>query len=310
MSAGIDVHQHLWPERLLEALARRDRPPLLRRSRGEWLLRIEGEPEWPVDPADHDPERRAAALADDDLERAVVALSSPLGIEALPADEAAELLEAYHEGVADLPHGLMAWAAAGLAEPDPAALAALLDRGFVGLCLPAGALSGPDGVIRVAPLLAVLEERDAPLFVHPGPAPWSAVDPHGAGGPAWWPALTGYVAQMSAAWLAFRTWVRPAHPDLRACFAMLAGLAPLQGGRLASRGVDLPATDPGLFLDTSSYGPDAVRAVADVVGLGSLVYGSDRPVVSPPPGVPGGLSPTLTRALNPARLLALQEVHA
>ena len=135
-----------------------------------WVLRLRGEPEAPVDLADHDPERRAALVGADGLERALVAPSVPLGIEALPPGEAEPLLEAYHDGVAALPAAFGAWAAVGLAEPDPAALARLLDRGFAGACVAAGALSGPAGFERLGPVLETLERRGAPLLVHPGPA--------------------------------------------------------------------------------------------------------------------------------------------
>ena len=263
-----------------------------------------------MDLADHDVARRARLVEEDGLDRALVALSSPLGVEALPGDEARVLVDAYHDGVDELPPALPAWAAACLDDPDPAALAGQLDRGRVGLCLPALALAGPEGVARCAPLLALLEERDAPLLVHPGPAPWAPSPAPGPGGPAWWPALTSYVAQMQAAWLAFRTWARPAHPRLRACFAMLAGLAPLHVERLASRGVDLDARDPGVFLDTSSYGPRAVAAVAAAAGAGALVHGSDRPVVSPAPPPPGRARTDPARVRNPARLLSPTEVAA
>lgn len=292
MTGATDVHQHLWPEPLLAALARRRRPPLLRRDGRGWTLRIAGEPEWPVDPADHDPERRARLVAADGLDRAVVALSSPLGVEALPADEAQALIDAYHDGVDDLPAPLASWAAAGLRDPDPAALAGELDRGRVGLCLPALALAGPAGVARCAPLLTALEDRGAPLFVHPGPAPSSPSPAAGPGEPSWWPALTSYVAQM------------------RACFAMLAGLAPLHDERLASRGVALDAPGPGMFLDTSSYGPVAIAAVAAVAGREALVHGSDRPVVAPAHRPPSDAPTDPARVANPARLFAVKEVAA
>ena len=145
MTGATDVHQHLWPEPLLAALARRSRPPLLRRDGRGWILRIAGEPEWPVDLADHDVARRARLVEDDGLDRALVALSSPLGVEALPGDEARVLVDAYHDGVHELPPALPAWAAACLDDPDPAALAGQLDRGRVGLCLPALALAGSAG---------------------------------------------------------------------------------------------------------------------------------------------------------------------
>ncbi len=306
MSAAVDVHQHLWPDPLLRALHRRARTPLIRRSGRGWVLRIDGEPEWPIDLRDHDPVRRAALVAYDGLDEAWVALSSPLGVEALPPDEAAELVAAQHDGTRELPAGLRAWASAGVAAPDPRALGAALDEGFIGLVLPAAALSGPGGIELCAPLLGLLEARSAPLLVHPGPAPWAPPSPSGAGLPAWWPAMTSYVAQMQTAWLAVRTWARPAFPRLRVCFAMLAGLAPLQAERLAARGGDAAVRDPHTFYDTSSYGASAIAAMAAAVGSDALVHGSDRPVVDPRPAGDAGTS---TRARNAARLLALQEAR-
>jgi hypothetical protein len=301
VTPAADVHQHLWPDPLLAALGRRSRTPLIRRSDGGWVLRIDGEPEWPIDLRDHDPVRRAALVAEDGLDEAWMALSSPLGVEALPPDEAADLIAAQHEGTRGLPAGLRAWASAGVASPDPRALGAALDEGFLGLVLPAAALSGPGGIELCAPLLGLLEERSAPLLVHPGPAPWAPPSPAGAGLPAWWPAMTSYVAQMQAAWLAVRTWARPAFPRLRVCFAMLAGLAPLQAERLAARGGDADLRDPHAFYDTSSYGPAAISAMAAAVGPGALVHGSDRPVVVPGP-LAGADTPA--RARNAAPLLA------
>src|SRR5215211_3860756 len=98
MSARVDIHQHLWPEPLLEGLSRRSERPCLTRRRGGWTLRIDGEAETPLDLRDHDPERRAALVETDGIDLALVALSSPLGIEALPAAEAEPLLAAFHEG--------------------------------------------------------------------------------------------------------------------------------------------------------------------------------------------------------------------
>ena len=63
---------------------------------------------------------------------------------------------------------------------------------------------------------------------------------------------------MQTAWYAFAVWGRPAHPRLRVCFAMLAGLAPLHRERLLARGGDV-VRDPGVFLDVSSYGLRADR---------------------------------------------------
>ena len=296
---AIDVHQHLWPQPLLRALSLRIEPPMLVRRRAGWVLRLRGEPEAPVDLADHDPDRRAALVRADGLDRALVAPSVPLGIEALPPGEAEPLLEVYHEGMDALPNEFGAWAAVGLVDPDAAALARLLDAGFVGACVSAGALGGPQDFDRLGPLLETLERRGAPLLVHPGPAPPADVDRM----PGWWAALTGYVASMQTAWHAFAVWGRPAHPELRVCFAMLAGLAPLHRERVIARGG--PAvSDRDVFLDVSSYGGRSVDAVLREVGVDRLVEGSDRPVVGVTDLALGDAVRTALRERNPARLLS------
>ena len=267
-----------------------------------------GEPDSPVLLSDHDPDRRAELVRSDGLDRAYVALSCPLGIEALPPDEGRPLLDAWHEGAAALPPEFGAWAAPCVSEPDPAELAALLDRGFAGACVPAEALATEAGLAACGPLLEVLEARDAPLFVHPGPAPGSLGGPGGRV-PSWWPALTGYVAAMNASWHAFAVFGRPAHPGLRVSFAMLAGLAPLHRERLVARG-GRAAADPDVFLDTSSYGPRAVDAVIRELGVDGLTYGSDRPVVPASMPALGEAVDVALRSRNPARLLALVEVAA
>jgi 6-methylsalicylate decarboxylase len=300
----VDIHQHLWPEPLLRELSRRSDPPRLVRGGGGWSLRLHGEPEASFDPADHDPSRRADLVETDGIDRALVALSSPLGIEALPAGEAEPMLAAYHDGVADLPARFGAWAAVGLVDPDPAALSRRLDDGFVGACVPADALGGPAGLARLGPVLETLERRDAPLLVHPGPAP-----PAASARPPWWPAMTDYVASMQTAWHAFAVWGRPAHPRLRVCFAMLAGLAPLHKERLVARGGQAES-DPDVFLDTSSYGARAVDAVLREVGVDRLVHGSDRPVI-PAAELPfGDAVDVALRERNPSRLLGSAGLEA
>jgi 6-methylsalicylate decarboxylase len=307
----IDVHQHLWPEPLLAELARRREAPRLRRHRGGWLIEVPGEPDSPVGLSDHDPDLRAELVRADGLERAYVALSCPLGIEALPPAAARPLLNAWHEGAAALPTELGAWAAPCLGEPDAGELAALLERGFAGACLPAGALADAPGWERCGSLLELLEERDAPLFVHPGPGPGAiraeGIAAAGASVPPWWPALTSYVAAMNAAWHAFAAFGRASHPGLRVCFAMLAGLGPLHRERLVARG-GLSAADPNVFLDTSSYGPRAVDAIIRELGVDALVYGSDRPVIPAAEPELGEAVQVAMRVRNPARLLAHAEV--
>jgi 6-methylsalicylate decarboxylase len=303
----VDIHQHLWPERLIEELSRRDRPPLLRRAGARWKLRLEGEPEHLFDPSQHDASVRARRLSEAGIDRAVISPSLPLGIEGLPADEAEPLLESYHAGVLELGEPFAAWASTRLRSPDPGRVDEALERGLVGLALPAGAVASREGLARYRGLLARLEERDAPLFIHPGPDPMAIRLDRGkpTGDPAWWPALTGYVAQMNAAWHAFAAWGRLSHPELRVLFALLAGGAPLHLERSLARGGPADALGDGnLFYDTSSYGERGLDAMVRMVGIDQLVFGSDAPVIHPPaPDLLGSAAAEAMLQRNPSRLL-------
>jgi hypothetical protein len=280
----VDVHQHLWSEPLLEALAKRRELPFVRHRTGLTVLHLAGAHPYVIDREAEEADRRATLVHSDGLDRALVCLSSPVGIEALPRSEAEELLDAYHEGALDLPAEFGVWGAVALDGLDPDDVDRTLARGCVGVSLPAGALASTEAAARVAPALVRLEERDAPLLVHPGPAPWSAPVPGSLTDPLWWPALTGYVSEMQAAWLTFVSIVRREHPRLRVVFAMLAGGAPLLCERLAARGgPGVDCHDPLAFYDCSSFGPMAIEAIARQVGAEQIVYGSDRPVVEPDP---------------------------
>jgi 6-methylsalicylate decarboxylase len=278
----IDAHQHVWTEPLVAALARRTSAPRVLRSDGGWWLEVSGEAPSLLPAAPDDTEARSALVREDGVERALVAPSTALGIASLAPDETRILAGAYDEGVRRLPDTFGSWAA------DVEALQA---RGHVGLCLPADALGTPAALDGLGPVLETLERLDLPLFVHP-------VAHATADAPAWWPALTGYVASLHAAWHAWVAVGRAAHPRLRVLFAALAGLAPLHAERLAARGGPVDAVhDPLIFYDTSSYGPAALAAMRAVVGPDALVHGSDRPYAEPPP------STEREATVNAARML-------
>ncbi len=282
----IDVHQHLWTEPLVAALSCRRELPFVRSEHGLTVLYLAGERPFVLDLSTESCDHRAALVQLDGLDRALLCLSSPLGIESLPRALALPLIDAYLDGALSLGAPFGVWGAIAIDSPDPDDVNRVLDRGCAGVSLPAGALSGVSSYARLRPVLSRLELRGAPLFIHPGPGPGAAPRAHETSleDPLWWPALTRYVFDMHASWLAFLTAGRPAHPALRVVFAMLAGLAPLHAERLASRGGPAPSVpDPLTFYDTSSYGPSAIRALADLVGSGQLLYGSDRPVVEPDP---------------------------
>lgn len=281
----------------MAALRARRRPPRL----DGWTLELSGEPPCRIDPATHDVDARAEQALAAGLELVCVGPSAALGIERLPAAEARDLADAWLEGARALPAPLRAWATA----TEPEALRNALDAGAIGLELGADALAAPGGLDRLAPLLATLATARRPVLVHPGPA--------GAGldrRPRWWAPVVPYVAQLHAAWWAWADGGRERFPDLRVCFAALAGLAPLHGERQRARGGRDRPIDPLTFVETSSYGTRAVDAVLGVLGVDVVCHGSDLPYATP---VPLALDPSARHAIgavNPGRLLApaLEEV--
>jgi hypothetical protein len=284
----IDVHQHLWTEPLVQALQAREELPFVRREHGLTVLFMAGERPYVIERSSETAARRAALVDGDGLDRALICLSSPLGIEALPREQSQPLIDAYHEGALALGEPFGVWGAIPLDRAEPADVDRTLQRGCVGISLPAGALSSVDDVAQLDAVLASCEQAGAPLMVHPGPglherrASRPATSEPSLSDPLWWSALTRYVSDMHAAWLAFLSAGRPEHPRLRVVFTMLAGLAPLHAERLRARGgPSALGGDPLTFYETSSYGADSARCLAAIVGEQQLLYGSDRPVVDP-----------------------------
>jgi predicted TIM-barrel fold metal-dependent hydrolase len=304
--AAVDLHQHLWPEPLVERLRSRSRVPYLR----GWTLHTQGEPPCEIDPTHHDVRQRLEHNAQDGIGLACLSLSSPLGIESLRGPSATGLLDAWHESASVLPVGFAAWASVSSVDPDLDGLADLVGRGFfVGVQVPATDVRTPAGWERLGPVLDVAERAGKPLLVHPGPEPR---DPGAATRPGWWPAVVGYVGQLQAAWWGWHAaQVRASHPTLRVVFAAGAGLAPVHHERYTARGGGATGeVDPLIHVDTSSYGPQGLDALARVLGIDALVLGSDRPYAQPwtGPVAPERMGAAASRAIrvtNPRRVLGL-----
>lgn len=295
----IDLHQHLLPSALLEALAARESSP---RFAGG-TLHLPSEPSHQVEPTEHDPAQRLAEADRAGIDLLALSLSPSLGIDLLPPDQAHPLLETWTHCLTgwrgEHPGRFAIWAGTALIEPDlPRLRRHLLLPGVLGLQVPAPALADPDGVARLGEVLALCAELDRPVLVHPGPA----VVPDGARLPSWWVPLTAYPAQLAASWFAWHAAGVSEHPDLRIAFVALAGLAPLHHERLVARGGRF-RVHPNVFYETSSYGPRGIDALVRVVGVDGVLHGSDEPNArGSDPGLGEAFSHLLLSA-NPARFL-------
>jgi 6-methylsalicylate decarboxylase len=274
-----DVHQHLLPAPVVEALRARSEPP---RVVGRSLELREGS--FPFEERDNDLAERIAVLDRDETDVAVVSLAPTLEVEEHP-----ELREAYHEGIRDL----VAHAGGRLR----AFASGVCLEGFAGACVSAQALVGGLG-----DLSAELARAGQVLFVHPGP-PGSPP----ASAPPWWTAVVDYTAQMQAAFISWLAGDGARDPELDVIFAVLAGGAPIQLERLRSRGGAAPAAGARVHLDTASYGPRALRLCADALGADRLVFGSDVPVLPAAPTLQalaalGDAAVSSARSESPSRL--------
>jgi 6-methylsalicylate decarboxylase len=281
---------------------------------GDMWLELAFEPAGAIRAAYHDPERRLAVLDAGGIDTAVISISTPVGVEALPEDEARPLLDAYHRGISELvgwSNGrLLAFAAACLGAPD-AGLADFADRlqaGFAGLSLPSEVLATPAGLDLCAPLLELLERSGRPLFVHPGPAPWTRADPADPRLPAWWTPLAQYPAWSLRAFATWRALGAATYPRLRVVFAIMAGGAPFLEGRWRTFSGLAGAIDRNIFFDTASCQRLDLDLALATYGAEQIVLGTDIPVIDPAPLLRSldALGPAVIEAVaerNPARVL-------
>ena len=299
-AAAIDVHQHLWTEEFVEMLRARTQVPYLR----GWTLHTAAEPPYQVDPEAHDVARRIAADHESEVGTACLSLSAPLGIETLPRPQASLLIDAWHRGVSALPEHFRAWVSVPSTEPDVASVHTLLaDDRYVGLQIPATELASPAAWERNAALLLAAELAGKPVFVHPGAV---TREPLRGDVPGWWDPVVDYPAQMAAAWWGWHAFdARALFGDLKVVFAAAAGLAPVHHERFVNRGGTARPVDPDVFVDTSCYGPRALDALVRLLGIDTLVLGSDRPYGEPIREFLGDAATHALRVANPTRLLEL-----
>jgi 6-methylsalicylate decarboxylase len=274
----LDVHQHLLPAPLVDALRARRQPP---RIVGRSLELHEGS--FPFREGDNDLGERIALLDRDGTDVAVISLAPTLEVECHQA-----LRDAYHDGIREVV------AAAGGRLRALASGTCL--EGFAGACVSAQALVG-----GLEDLPGELARAGQVLFVHPGPA---GAPPPSA--PPWWAAVVDYSAQMQAAYFSWLAHGVDRRPDLDVVFAVLAGGAPIQLERLRSRGGAVPDAAAHTHLDTASYGPRALRLCAEAIGADRLVFGSDVPVLPAAPSLQAlaelGDAALSVRCENPSRL--------
>ena len=164
-----DLHQHLLGEPLLEALASRTTAPLTRREGASWVLEVPGERPHPWIPTPRTPPGAPRSWRPTGWIARRSRCPACSVWRACPGTRPTACSPPTTRAWPRCPTRFGRWASVSLLEPSAAAVEAQLEAGAVGLTLPAGALSTPEQVERLAPLLEPLARRERPLFVHPGP---------------------------------------------------------------------------------------------------------------------------------------------
>jgi 6-methylsalicylate decarboxylase len=283
-----DVHRHVWPDALTEALRGRTSPPRLSGT----ILEIPQEGAYEIDPSAYSVEACLADLERTGVDVAVISCPPTLGIGLLPPEEAQPLLDAYHEGAFE-----------AMGRSGGRLLALSLGRpldGFVGTTIAADDL---DDLDLLAPVLDEIVRRETFAFIHPG----ISFPPRNA--PVWWVAGVAYTSQMQRAYARWLAHGIPRWPTLKIVFAILAGGVPVQIERLQARGFDVSAAlHPTIYLETASYGRRALDHCMSMFGATHIIFGSDAPVVPTERGLAdirsfGQAAADALSSENPERLL-------
>ena len=274
---------------------------LVRRGAG-WALRAAGEPEAPVDLADHDPDApRGARRRRRPRPRARGARPPRSGSRRCPPARPSRCSPPTTRASPRCPTRSAPGPRSASPTPDPARSRALLDAGSRARASPPRR-SPATGRLR-APGPGARDAR-APRRAAARPSRARARDRH-AGRRRLVAALTE-LRGGDADGVARVRRLGPARAPAPARVlrdARRPGAAAPRAAR--SRAAAAAISDPDVFLDVSSYGARAVDAVLREVGVDRLVHGSDRPVVAAPPSCRSATPcDTALRERNPARLLA------
>ncbi|MGY2085385.1 amidohydrolase family protein [Blastococcus sp. SYSU DS0539] len=297
----VDVHTHIYPRLYLDRLAARTELPLVdRRPDGEYFVIFPGEAGRRLDETYWSLEEKLAYMDRSGITQSVVSLGNPW-LDPFAPQEARELADELNAelatfaqrtggrvvGMGCLPQGSVAdaVAAVGRIQGTPGLHGVVSGTKLCGL-----AFDDPG----LEPLWAALADGGTPLLVHPH---------HGIG----LPEMDGFGHALPLA-LAFpfetttalvrlaMSGVLDRHPYLRVIGSHGGGTLPYLSGRLdgcwapddeaRGRRGQAPSTAFGrLYLDALVYHPRALRAAADLVGTGRMVFGTDHPFAIADPAV-------------------------
>jgi len=296
----IDLHAHVVPPRLADALRRRDTAPRIS-GNGEGRAEVYHMPDGvvPFSVAFTDIATRIGFLDRLGIDVQLLSLPGLFGIDYLPADQSAPLVRAFNDDLSaqcrSYPTRLLGLAALPLADIAASVLElrrAVDSLGLIGAILPNNAFLSVSGAQRLAPLFAYAQEKGLHLFIHPG---WRSADYPVAGHAGSEPVglrvprraldTQHHVAQAMVT-LLYSDFL-DAYPDITLHMANLGGTFPMVVERMDHTvltrfpGAELPSSKARrIIVDCSSLGGRAIECAAAFYGADHIVLGTDTPIFS------------------------------
>lgn len=291
MPAVIDVHNHFYPERYLDALDESESDlEVGEDEEGRRVLLSGGSRIVTLTPPMVDLETRLAALDDSAVDKQLVSLTAP-NVNFLAGEASVELARICNDAFAEIDDDhdeLLSLASVPLREPDQAlaeARRAVEELGLHGFIVGSNIDGVPLNADRFEPFYELVAELDVPIFIHPmTPAGVEVMQEYRLA------PLVGFENEITMAItrLIFDG-VLDRH-DLKVHLAHLGGTVPYLVERLNNGYRAYPECRQHIdrlpeqylqevYYDSVSFHPPALRCAIESVGLDQIVVGSDYPHV-------------------------------
>lgn len=291
MTSVIDVHNHFYPERYLDALDKSESDLTVSEDEeGRRVLLSGGSRIVTLTPPMTALETRLAALDDSDVDKQMLSLTAP-NVNFLPGAESVELAEICNDAYAEINDTydeLFPLASVPLRSPEGAlseAKRAIEDLGLHGFIIGSNIDGEPLNADRFEPFYELVAELDVPIFIHPmTPAGVEVMREYRLA------PLVGFENEitMAISRLIFDG-ILERH-DLKVHLAHLGGTVPYLVERLNNgyraypecrQYIDKPpeAYLNEVYYDSVSFHPPALRCAIESFGTERVVVGSDYPHV-------------------------------
>ncbi len=295
MTMTVDMHSHIIPKGLADALRARTKPPMMIRGEdGKEYMNSLLNARAPMTPGFDSVEKRLEEMDKDGVTHAVLS-NQMQDISSLPLEDSVPLCRAYNDGISaecqKYPGRLQAFAAIPMG--SVAAAVAEFDRAMslpaiVGAIVPGDAFLTAKRAEHWAPLLETADRHRAVILAHYGRLPNDPEAPK--------PDLTDnrrlrigtldMQSRISSSMLTFcLTDFLEKYPNLTMMTHNLGGNIPFEVERMDHRtmvdetlGTELPSQrfrKARLLVDCNSLGPRSIERAVDVYGADKIVFGSD-----------------------------------